>query len=138
MTNAGDTAALDVPPHGDTTQRASTGEPIDRKYLARFTLGNQVLEREVLELFAGQMPRYVEQLQAAASTKEWVLAAHTIKGSALAVGARRLANLAQLAERLDVDANTADNQTMRRNAADAVADASDEACRHIASLFAAG
>ena len=46
--------------------------------------------------------------------KDWKLAAHTIKGSALAVGARRLASLAQMAERLDVDADPADSQTMRR------------------------
>ena len=135
MTNAGETAALDVSPEGDSTQGASTG-PIDRRYLARFTLGNRELEREVLELFAGQMPRYVDQLRAAASAKEWVLAAHTIKGSALAVGARRLASLAQIAERLDVEANPANSQTIRRDAAAAVAAASDEACQYIACLFA--
>lgn len=136
MTNVGDAAAIHVPPEGDTTQGASTGEPIDRRYLARFTLGNRALEREVLELFAGQMPRYVEQLNAAANAKEWVLAAHTIKGSALAVGARRLARLAQMAERLDVEANPANSRTMRRDAVDAVAAASDEACQYIACLFA--
>jgi HPt (histidine-containing phosphotransfer) domain-containing protein len=138
MTNAGQTAALGVRPEEDATQGASPGEPIDRRYLARFTLGNRALEREVLELFAGQMPRYVEQLHAAANAKEWVLAAHTIKGSALAVGARRLASLAQMAERLDVEANPENSQTMRRDAAAAVAAASDEACRYIAFLFAAG
>lgn len=138
MTNAGETAAVEAPPQEDATQMPSTGEPIDRRYLARFTLGNMALEREILELFAGQMPRYVEQLRAAANAKEWMLAAHTIKGSALAVGARRLASLAQMAERLDVDANLADSQIMRRDAADAVAAASNEACRYIAFLFAAG
>jgi HPt (histidine-containing phosphotransfer) domain-containing protein len=137
MTNAGETAARDAPPDADITQEGSTGEPIDRRYLARFTLGNKALEREVLELFAGQMPRYVEQLHAAASAKEWALAAHTIKGSALAVGARRLASLAQMAERLDVEGNPASGQTMRRDAAAAVAAASDEACSYIAFLFAA-
>jgi HPt (histidine-containing phosphotransfer) domain-containing protein len=137
MTNAVETAALDVPPDADSTQGGSTEEPIDRRYLARFTLGNRALEREVLELFAGQMPRYVEQLHAAATAKEWALAAHTIKGSALAVGARRLASLAQMAERLDVDANSVNSQTVRRDAAAAVAAASDEACRYIAFLFAA-
>jgi len=136
MTHAGETAAVEAPPEGDTTQGPSTGEPIDRRYVARFTLGNMALEREVLELFAGQMPRYVEQLRAAANGKEWMLAAHTIKGSALAVGARRLASLAQMAERLDVDAKPADSQNMRRDAADAVAAASNEACRYIACLFA--
>ena len=137
MTNVGETTALDMPLGRDITQGASAEEPIDRRYLARFTLGNGALEREVLELFAGQMPRYVEQLHAAASAKEWALAAHTIKGSALAVGARRLASLAQTAERLDVEANSVNSQTVRRDAAAAVAAASDEACRYIAALFAA-
>jgi HPt (histidine-containing phosphotransfer) domain-containing protein len=138
MTNAGETAAVEASPQDDATRGPGTGEPIDRRYLARFTLGNMALEREVLELFAGQMPLYVEQLRAAGSVKEWMLAAHTIKGSALAVGARRLASLAQTAERLDVDADPAYSQTMRRDAADAVAAASDEACRYIAFLLAAG
>ena len=79
-------------------------EPIDRGYLARVTLGNRVLEREVLELFAGQLPVYVAQLRAADSQKDWRFAAHTIKGSALAVGANRLASLAHMAERLDLEA----------------------------------
>jgi len=136
MTNAGDSGAVKVPAEGATTHESSTEEPIDRRYLARFTLGNMALEREVLELFAGQMPRYVEQLRAAASGKEWMLAAHTIKGSALAVGARRLASLAQMAERLDVDAYPADSENMRRDATNAVAAASNEACRFIACLFA--
>ena len=68
--------------------------------------------------------------------KDWRLAAHTIKGSALAVGAQRLASLAHMAERLDVDADPATGQHLRREAADAVAAASDEACRYIACLFA--
>jgi HPt (histidine-containing phosphotransfer) domain-containing protein len=137
MTNAGDIGgAVKVSAEGDTTQGSSTGEPIDRRYLARFTLGNMALEREVLELFAGQMPRYVEQLRAAANGKEWMLAAHTIKGSALAVGARRLASLAQMAERLDMDAYPADCENMRRDATNAVAAASNEACLFIACLFA--
>ena len=49
-------------------------EPIDRGYLARVTLGNRVLEREVLELFAGQLPVYVAQLRAADSEKDWKFA----------------------------------------------------------------
>ena len=111
-------------------------EPVDRAYLARFTLGNMALEREILELFAGQLPAYVEQLRTAAGDKEWKLAAHTIKGSALVVGARRLAELAQIAERLDADAHSTISDRVRREASDAVAAASDEACRHIAQLFA--
>lgn len=119
-------------------QQAATADPIDRAYLARFTLGNAALEREILELFARHMPLYVGQLRDAADRKQWMLAAHTIKGSALAVGAQRLASLAQVAERLDVDALPAQSQHLRQEAADAIAAASEEACRYIACLFATG
>jgi len=111
-------------------------EPIDHGYLARATLGNRALEREVLELFAGQLLVYVEQLRAADSEKDWKFLAHTIKGSALAVGANKLANLAHMAERLDLDTEPADLERLRRQAADGVAAASEEACHYIACLFA--
>src|SRR5882724_6732677 len=64
---------------------------INRAYLARFTLGNGDLEREVLELFAGQAPIYLERLAAARTVRAWRDAAHTLKGSAAAVGALRVA-----------------------------------------------
>lgn len=73
---------------------------IDRGYLARFTLGNAQLEREVLQLFAGQAPGYVAALADAGGVKAWREAAHTLKGSAAAVGAVQVAHLAEAAERL--------------------------------------
>jgi HPt (histidine-containing phosphotransfer) domain-containing protein len=111
---------------------AIVAEPIDYAYLARFTLGNAALEREVLELFATQTPSYVDQLGRAPSRKAWKETAHTIKGSALAVGARRLAAVAQLTEQLEVDADLA----ARERALAAVTAAADEVCRHIACRFA--
>jgi HPt (histidine-containing phosphotransfer) domain-containing protein len=110
----------------------SSSEPIDNAYLARFTCGNAALEREVLELFAAHTPLYVDRLRHAAERRLWKETAHAIKGSALAVGAHRLAALAQLAERLDVEADAA----ARERAVSAVATAADEVCRHIACRFA--
>lgn len=107
-------------------------EPIDYAYLARFTCGNAGLEREVLEIFAAQTPVYVAQLCSAAARQAWKEAAHAIKGSALAVGARNLAALAQLAERLDIEADP----VARERAVTAVAVAADEVCSHIACRFA--
>jgi HPt (histidine-containing phosphotransfer) domain-containing protein len=108
------------------------GEPIDYAYLARFTCGNADLEREVLEIFATQTPVYVAQLRTAVTRKNWRETAHAIKGSALAIGARSLAALAQLAERLDIEADP----IARERAVTAVAAAADEVCRHIACRFA--
>lgn len=111
------------------------GDPIDRVYLARFTLRNAALEREVLELFAEQAPVYLERLRGARERTAWRRAAHTIKGSASAVGAWRLARFAEMAERVDVDADAALGEGHREEALAAVATAMDEACRFIARLF---
>ena len=114
---------------------ASAGA-IDRDYLARFTLGNAALEREVLELFASQLPVYVRQLNDARTSRAWGEAAHTIKGSAAAVGARRLSNIARMAEQLDIESAVAISASQRAKAITAVSEAADEACRSIACLFA--
>ena len=116
--------------------RATRTEPIDRPYLARFTLGNAALEREVLELFASQTPLYIQQLRSAATRQAWKDAVHAIKGSASAIGAWRLASLAQLAGQLNVEACGAVYDHHREQTIAAVAAGADEACRHIACLFA--
>ena len=117
---------------------STSEELIDRAYLARFTLGNSALEREILDLFSGQMPRLIEQLRRAKTHAEWSLAAHTIRGSALAVGARDLANLAQIAESLDWSVDGKELDRARQEAANALALASEQVCRYIACLFATG
>ncbi|MGE0025241.1 MAG: Hpt domain-containing protein [Hyphomicrobium sp.] len=73
-------------------------EPIDRAHLGRYTLGSPLLEREILGLFLAQLPLSIEQLRFAATDREWQIAAHTIKGSAKAVGAAEIAVLALEAE----------------------------------------
>jgi HPt (histidine-containing phosphotransfer) domain-containing protein len=110
-----------------------TMNAVDRTYLARFTLGNVALEREVLDLFAAQAPVYLQRLREAHCTKAWKEATHTIKGSAGAIGAWRLAQLAQMAEKIDVEAR----ESHREEAAAAVATATEEVCRYIARLFPA-
>lgn len=73
--------------------------PVDRTHLARYTLGDVALEREVLQLFMAETPQRVGSLKTARSEKEWKMAAHTLKGSARAIGAWKLSKLAQHAER---------------------------------------
>jgi len=111
-------------------------DAVDRAYLARFTLGNVALEREVLELFVAQAPVYLQRLREADCAKAWRQATHTIKGSASAIGAWRLARLAELAERVD-GSQTAVREGDRDEAAAAVAMATEEVCRYIARLFQA-
>jgi HPt (histidine-containing phosphotransfer) domain-containing protein len=113
---------------------ADHSQPIDRAYLARVTRNNAALEREVLELFARQLPLYVAQLLSAASAKDWKEAAHAIKGSALAVGAHRLASCALAVERLDFEVEQV--AAARREAMEAVGSAAEEVCRYVTCLFA--
>ncbi|MFY0611646.1 MAG: Hpt domain-containing protein [Hyphomicrobiaceae bacterium] len=74
-------------------------EILDRDHLARYTLGDAALEQEVLGLFIGQVPETLAMLRNSDDSESWLRAAHTIKGSARAVGAWKLADAAQRAER---------------------------------------
>ncbi len=74
--------------------------PIDWEHLARYTLGNKDVEKEVLELFARQSSHYVEKLKNATDASAWKEAAHTIKGSARGIGAWRVATKAEALEKL--------------------------------------
>ncbi|MFA5949650.1 MAG: Hpt domain-containing protein [Hyphomicrobium sp.] len=75
-------------------------DPIDRAHLARYTLGNSSLEHEILGLFVAQLPLTVESLRFAETDRQWQVAAHTLKGSAQAVGAWKVARLAHQAEKI--------------------------------------
>jgi HPt (histidine-containing phosphotransfer) domain-containing protein len=74
--------------------------PVDRTHLGRYTLGDPALEREVLGLFLAQIPLTIESLQFAATDRDWMAAAHTLKGSGRAVGAWTIADLGKQAESL--------------------------------------
>jgi HPt (histidine-containing phosphotransfer) domain-containing protein len=79
---------------------AASSRPVDLVHLSRYTLGERDLEREVLELFCTQATLYVERLRAAQSDKQWKDAAHSVKGSANAIGAWRVAAASERAEAL--------------------------------------
>lgn len=104
-------------PHGtcaDATEVEAARGPIDREHLKRYTLGDPVLEREVLGLFLAQLPLTLESLKFARSDKDWHMAAHTLKGSARAVGAWELARLALEAEKVGRSAGGATTAIVAR------------------------
>jgi HPt (histidine-containing phosphotransfer) domain-containing protein len=84
--------------------RKASSRPVDLVHLSRYTLGERDLEREVLELFCTQSFVYLEQLRRSPSDKDWKDVAHTLKGSARAVGAWRVAEAAEHAEPLSGEA----------------------------------
>lgn len=89
--------------HGGNTE-----SPIDLAHLRRYTLGDRKLEKEVLDLFLTQLPVTVRALTGAASIGERGRAAHTLKGSGRAVGAWRIAALAEQFEALAKHGDDAD------------------------------
>lgn len=66
--------------------------PIDVQHLGRMTLGEAALEIEVLALFAAQSHELIGRL--AAIPADAAALAHTLKGSARAIGAFRVADAA--------------------------------------------
>lgn len=105
--------------------------PIDRAHLARYTLGDAALEREILELFLGHLPNTIRDLGLAETDRDWRMATHALKGSARAVGAWRLATAAENAERIQ---SVADREAVDA-AISRIAEVSVEVSSHVATLI---
>jgi HPt (histidine-containing phosphotransfer) domain-containing protein len=103
---------------------------IDLVHLARTTMGDRSLEREVLQLFDRQSSLLIARMHTAAPAAIAALA-HTLKGSARGIGAWRVARAAELLELAGASGHpTAD-------AIAGLAAASDEARAVIADLLRA-
>lgn len=96
--------------------------PIDMAHLGRMTLGDASLEREVLAMFAGQSAGLIGTL--ASLPANAAALAHTLKGSARAIGAFHVADAAEALEavlRDDADAAEATSKALAV-LADSIAD----------------
>lgn len=85
----------------DPTADEPLMRPIDLVHLSRQSLGDRALEIELLTLFERQAEQIADRLAASSSgsDRRWRHdLAHTLKGSARAVGAMAVANAAQLYE----------------------------------------
>jgi HPt (histidine-containing phosphotransfer) domain-containing protein len=114
-----------MPPGAD-----SGAKPIDVSHLRRYTLGDRALEQEILGLFVQQLRITIGALKGAPSDKEWAMAAHTLKGSARAVGAWPLAILAERAEGLKGPSRTVE----RSELVGSLEQAAGQASAYIATL----
>jgi len=77
--------------------RLRVEQPIDVRHLARMTLGDSSLEREVLQLFDRQAEMLLARMQQAAPAAAAALA-HTLKGSSSGIGAWKVARTAEAVE----------------------------------------
>jgi HPt (histidine-containing phosphotransfer) domain-containing protein len=114
----------------DAPSLAPDDRPIDLVHLARATLGDRALEREVLQLFDRQSGMLIARMRAAGPAGIAALA-HTLKGSARGIGAWRVARAAELLELAGASGNPT------AEALDTLAAASEEARTVIAELLLA-
>jgi HPt (histidine-containing phosphotransfer) domain-containing protein len=118
-------SAVAATSHDHRQNDTSAPWPIDLIHLRRFTLGDQQLEHEVLGLFAGELPKTLQSLRQAETDRAWHIAAHTLKGSARAVGAWRLARAAQVAEHHPITAGAEASAKALASVESAIAEAQD-------------
>lgn len=104
---------------------------LDRNHLARMTFGDRSLEREVLQLFDRQSELLLERMRASEPAVIATLA-HTLKGSAVGIGAKRLASASA-----DVEATAQAKPGEMSGAIDELAQAVEEAQAEISALIRA-
>ena len=114
----------------EASTSASGERPIDLVHLARMTLGDRSLEREVLQLFDRQAVTLIARMRSAEPCSVTAVA-HTLKGSAQGVGAWQVARAAEAVEL------AADDQKAVGTAIERLAAAANEARALIAELLRA-
>ena len=114
--------------HSVVPTSADRERPIDLVHLARMTLGDRSLEREVLQLFDRQATLLIARMRRVEPSAVAAVA-HTLKGSARGIGAWRVARAAEAVERAQADG--------LGTAVDQLAAAADEARNLIAELLRA-
>jgi HPt (histidine-containing phosphotransfer) domain-containing protein len=78
-------------------------EVLDLDHLARYTMGNRELERELLRLFRTQLRAQMTGVALARDAQDWRFATHTLKGVARSIGAWAIADTAEKLEQIGHD-----------------------------------
>jgi HPt (histidine-containing phosphotransfer) domain-containing protein len=112
---------------------ASVGAAIDTLHLSRMTLGEQSLQREVLALFDRQADMLLPRIRRGAPAVA-AASAHTLKGSAVGIGAFKVAHAAEAVEQAKEQAT----EVAITAAIDTLAAVLDEAKAEIARLLRTG
>ncbi len=90
------------------SESAAGSKVLDLDHLARYTMGNRELERELLRLFRAQLRAQVTGVAQARDASEWRFATHTLKGVARSIGAWAIADTAEKLEQLGHDGDRGD------------------------------
>lgn len=103
---------------------------VDFAHLETYTAGDAAIAEEVLGLFQNQVEVWLKLLDPAGPAESWRDAAHTLKGSALGVGAFELARLCSEAELA-----SADSEGRKVAALDRIRDAAAAALADVAAYL---
>ena len=93
-------------PSGAEAKKNAETPAIDRAHLSRMTCGDVALEREVLGLFDTQSALLLKRMRGSDPAAVTTLA-HTLKGSALGIGATEVARAAEALERAGTEQEAA-------------------------------
>lgn len=101
---------------------AGRASSVDFSHLENYVAGDQAVVREVLGLFSDQARTVLPTLNPFAAGDDWRNAAHSLKGSALGIGAFALAEACSDAESVR-DASPEVKRAVLASVADALAEA---------------
>lgn len=102
--------------------------PVDLDHLAKYTLGDAALERDLAIAFGESCDLYLPALAVAETARDWKQAAHGLKGASRGIGAFALGDLCEAAEQV----NVADD-AVRQNLLDRIVAAADAARNFLAA-----
>lgn len=85
---------------------------IDLAHLTQYTMQDKALEQELLGLFKEQAVLQFENIESASDKSDWVMAVHTLKGSARGIGALQVADLSADLEKIGFEGDEAQKQPL--------------------------
>jgi HPt (histidine-containing phosphotransfer) domain-containing protein len=118
--------SLEIRPDDEAVTESSYDpkrRPVDLAHLSRYTMGNNAIEREVLELFKRQTRLYLDRLSQSTSDDGWREAVRVLKESARSVGAWQLLKTAEAAEGLSLSGFSDNRQSLLHALADQIQEA---------------
>ena len=96
----------------ELTRAAVDRQVLDLEHLTRYTMADAALEAELLGLFRDQAIAQFDNIEQAANKPDWVMAVHTLKGSARSIGARQVAKLTADLEKNGFDGSEAEKSAL--------------------------
>lgn len=97
------------PEESQPSSSPMTLKPVDLVHLSKQSFGSKDLENELLGLFLSHSQQCLIRLRGAETHQDWANAAHSIKGSARAIGAWAIGEAAEVYER-EAEAGTLENK----------------------------